>query len=95
MSQVVLKDVFGFVPAMNRNIIGKVILKKWTDRDSQLIRFLNGNTKDCSSNLCYVDDEDAMVNFDTWVTDWDSGLTEEEKALVQDKSWRRGLVFFN
>ena len=36
-----------------------------------------------------------MVNFDTWVTDWDSGLTEEEKALVQEKSWRRGLLFLN
>ena len=79
-----------------RNAIGKAILKKWADRDSQFIRFLNGNMKDCSSsNLCYVDVEDAMVNFDTWVTDWDSGLTEEEKALVQDKSWQRGLVFFN
>jgi hypothetical protein len=68
---------------MNRSDIGKAILKKWTDRDFQLIliRFLNGNTKDCSSfNLCYVDVEEAMVNFDTWVTDWDSGLTEEEKA---------------
>ena len=87
MSQVVLKDVvFGFVPAMNRNIsiVGKVILKKQAERDSQLIRFLNGNMKDCSSsNLCCVDVEDAMLNFDTWVTDQDSGLTEEEKALVQ------------
>ena len=46
--------------------MGKAILKKWTDRDSQLIRFLNVNMKDCSSsNLCYVDVEDAMVNFDT------------------------------
>ena len=54
-----------------------------------LIRFLNGNTKDrSSSNLYYVDVEDAMVNFDTWVTEWDSGLTEEEKVLVQDKSWQ-------
>ena len=76
--------------------MGKTILKKWTDRDYQLIRFLNGNMKDCSSsNLCYVDVEDAMVNVDTWVTDWDTGLTEEEKVLVQDKSWRRDLVFFN
>ena len=76
--------------------MGKAILKKWTDRDSELIRFLNGNTKDfSSSNLCYVDVEDAMVNFDTWVTDWDSGLTDEEKVLVQENSWRRGLVFFN
>jgi hypothetical protein len=68
--------------------MGKMILKKWTG-DYQLIRFLNGNTNDCSSsNLWYVDIEDAMVNFDTWVaTDWDSGLTEEEKALAQEKSW--------
>ena len=75
----------------------KTILKNWADRDSQLIRFVNGNMKDCSSfNLCYVNVEDAMVNFDTWVTDWDSGLAEEEKVLVQEeKSWRRGLVFFN
>jgi hypothetical protein len=71
-------------------------VKKWADRDSQFICFLNGNMKDCSSsNLCYVDVEDAIDNFDTWVTDWDSGLNEEEKLLVQDKSWRRGLVFFN
>ena len=58
------------------------------DRDLELIRFLNGN-------LCYVDVEDAMlVNFDTWETDWDTVLlTEEEKLLVHDDSWRRGLVF--
>ena len=53
-----------------------------------LIRFINSDTKDTSpSNLCYVDVEDAVVNFDIWVTDWDFGLTEEEKVLVQDKSW--------
>jgi hypothetical protein len=65
---------------MNRNIIGQVILKKWAERDSQLIRFLNGNMKDCSSsNICYVDVDDAMVHFDTWVTDWDSGLSNKRK----------------
>ena len=80
---------------MNRSDIGKAILKKWADRDSQVIRFVNGNMKYCSSsNLFYVDVEDAIVNFDTWVTDWDSGLTEEEKVLVQEKSWRRGVVVF-
>jgi hypothetical protein len=57
---------------------------------------MNNDTKDTSSsNLCYVDVEDAMVNFDTWVTGWDSGLTEEEKTLMEEKLWRRGLVFFN
>ena len=45
---------------MNRSDIGKAILKKWINRDSQLIRFVNGNMKDC-----YVDVEEAMVHFDT------------------------------
>ena len=75
---------------MDRNALGKSILKKWAQRDSQLIRFLNGDTTDCSSsNLCYVSIEDFIGNFDSWVCDWDSGLT------VQEKSWRRGIVFFN
>jgi hypothetical protein len=65
---------------MKRSCICESILKKWADRDSELIRFLNGN-------LCYVDVEDAMVNFDTWVTNWDTVLTEEEKLLIQDDSW--------
>ena len=81
---------------MNRSDTWISILKKWSNRGSQVIRFINGDTEDTSSsNMCYVEVVDAIASFDTWVTDWDSGLTEEEKALVQDKSWSRGLVFFN
>ena len=86
----ILKDTFTsyFTPRiMNRSDTGISILKKWSNRGSQVIRFINGDIEDTSSsNMCYVEVVDAIASFDTWVTDWDSGLTEEEKALVQDKS---------
>jgi hypothetical protein len=56
------------------------------------IRFLNGNTHDCSIyNLCYVSLDDAMDHVDDWKVDWDMDLTRREIALVKDPVWRAGL----
>ena len=69
------------------------ILKKWREQGS-FIRFLDGNTLNCSvNNLAWVSIKDAMLNFDSWRTDWDADLSKREKDLVNDPTWRSGLSF--
>jgi hypothetical protein len=42
------------------------IIKKWRNQ-GMFIRFLNGNTHDCSIyNLCFVSLDDAMDHIDDW-----------------------------
>jgi hypothetical protein len=67
------------------------ILQKWRAQGF-FVRFNNGDKADCRiDNLEFVKLKDAVENIGTWTTDWDMKLTEEEKALVMDATWRSGL----
>ena len=58
------------------------------------VRHIDGNpANNWAANIAWVTLEDAMANFDSWVTDYDILLDEDEKRLVADPAWRNGLVF--
>ena len=72
----------------------KSIITKWNDRGTgSFIRFLDGNTDNCSIfNLCQVSLDDTMDNIDDWKVDWDMNLTRREIELVNNPPvWRAGL----
>jgi len=69
------------------------IIKKWNKQGGP-IRFKNGDTLDLRrANLESVSYKDALEHLDDWKTDILMDLTEEEKALVRDPKWRKGLIF--
>lgn len=78
---------------MSRAKLTKSIIRKWRHQKT-FIRFLNGDIHDCRvCNLQYVSLRDALNHIHDWAVDWDMDLTEEERLLVLDENWRRGLSF--
>lgn len=73
------------------------ILLKWTLRGNEVCRWCDGDKDNSESdNVLLVPIEEAMAHFpnsgvtpDGWCTDWDSGLTDDEKELVMCAAWRR------
>jgi len=58
------------------------------------VRHKDGNTANNeATNIEWVTLEEAMANYDDWVVDFDILLDDEEKRLVADPEWRRGLTF--
>lgn len=67
---------------------GPSVLAKWRTR-RQFQCYSDGNK---TTILGHVSLRDAIANFRAWYTDWDLGLTEEEKTVVRDESWRSAVL---
>ena len=69
------------------------IIQKWKSRDC-FVRYVDGHKlRNIWYNVRVVSLKDAMVNIDTWTTNWQLGLDEAEQQLVQTAKWRKGLLF--
>jgi len=77
-----------------RHVNGKRLPTYEAFNKGGFVRHIDGNTANNeAANLAWVALEDAMTNFDEWVTDYDILLDEDEKRLVADPEWRSGLIF--
>jgi len=79
------------VSRTKRERLTSSILKKWRERNCWFVRFVNGDTLGCRrENLEWIHLADVLLHPE-YTVDWDCGLTNQERALLEDESWVSGL----
>jgi hypothetical protein len=70
----------------------ETIMRKWR-KQAVFYRYKDGDKFNAiAKNLQQVTLKEALVNFNTWVCDWDMDLTDNEIAVVNNSAWRYAIV---